>query len=306
MTEYQRTIDQQLEITSPFGGHTMVAPLRRVIVKRPAEAFQSTDRIDAQWRALGYTEPPDLSRAAIEHERFVALVTSLGAEVLYLPSDSRAGLDSVYTHDPALITNSGMVIFQTGKVARRGEGRALADALKGWGVPVFAWIDGDATAEGGDLVWLDPHMLLAGRGFRTNAAGVEALRRILAPLQVQVIEVQLPYWQGPDECLHLMSFISMLDDDLAVIYPKMMPVALYELLEERGIEMIEIPEAELMSQGCNVLAVAPRQIVMLAGNPITRSRLEAAGCTVREFEGAEISIKGAGGPTCLTRPILRS
>ena len=165
-------------------------------------------------------------------------------------------------------------------------------------------IGGDATAEGGDLVWLDRLTLLAGRGFRTNAAGIEALRRVLAPLDVTVIPVELPYWNGPDECLHLMSFISLLDDDLAVVYPKMMPVPLYELLKRRGIQMVEIPDDELMTQGCNALAIAPRQVVMLAGNPVTRRRLEAAGCTVHEFSGQEISIKGAGGPTCLTRAVL--
>ena len=284
----------------------MVAPLRRVIVKRPAEAFRTGDRIRAEWRALAYTEPPDLERAADEHARFVELVASRGAEVLYLGPDERTGLDSLYTHDPALITDGGMIIFQMGKVARRGEGPALADALAAWDVPVLATIDGDATAEGGDLVWLDRRTLLAGRGFRTNAAGIAALRRVLAPLDVEVIAVELPYWSGPAECLHLMSFISLLDDDLAVVYPKMMPVPLYERLKARGVVMVEIPDGELMTQGCNALAIAPRQIVMLSGNPITRGRLETAGCTVHEFEGVEISLKGAGGPTCLTRPVLRS
>ena len=288
-----------------FGGHSMVAPLRRVIVKRPAEAFRTADRIAAEWRPLGYTAPPDLAQAAVEHARFVRLVQSTGTEVLYLHPDDRTGLDSIYTHDPALITDRGMIIFQTGKAARRGEGPALADALKAWSVPVLATIDGDATAEGGDLVWLDPHTLLAGRGFRTNAAGIDALGRVLAPLDVRVVEVELPYWNGPDECLHLMSFISMLADDLAVVYPKMMPVPLYEVLRERRIELVEIPDDELLTQGCNVLAIAPRQVVMLGGSPVTRERLEAAGCTVQEFDGAEISLKGAGGPTCLTRPVLR-
>lgn len=292
-------------MNAPFGGHSMVAPLRRVIVKRPTEAFRTADRIAAEWGPLGYTAPPDLMDAAIEHAEFVRLVQSTGAEVLYLDTDDRTGLDSIYTHDPALITDRGMIIFQTGKVARRGEGPALADALKAWGVPVLATIDRGARAEGGDLMWLDPHTLLAGRGFRTNAAGIDALGRVLAPLDVRVVEVELPYWNGPDECLHLMSFISMLADDLAVVYPTMMPVPLYELLRERRIELVEIPDDEVMTQGCNVLAIAPRQVVMLGGSPVTRGRLEAAGCTVHEFDGVEISLKGAGGPTCLTRPILR-
>ncbi len=288
-----------------YGGHSMVAPLRRVIVKRPQDAYRSPDRIAAEWRPLAYTAAPDLASADAEHDDFTACLRAAGAEVLSLGPDDRTGLDSIYTHDPALITDEGMVIFQTGKLARRGEGPALGDALAAWRVPILGVVDGDATAEGGDLVWLDRRTLLAGRGFRTNAAGVDTLRRLLKPLDVTVVDVALPYWNGPAECLHLMSFISMLDDDLAVVYRRLVPVALDELLADRGIELVEIPEEEFGSQGCNVLALAPRHVLMLSGNPKTRARMEEAGCTVEEFTGAEISLKGAGGPTCLTRPVWR-
>ena len=285
----------------------MVAPLQRVIVKRPEEAFRfgDSDSIASEWQPLGYTRPPDFNRACREHREFVSLLATAGAEVLYLPADQRTGLDSIYTHDPVLITEAGAVIFQTGKAARRGEGPAFADAFGKWGVPILGIVDGEATAEAGDMVWLDPHTLLVGRGFRTNAAGVEMLSALLQPLRVKVVQVQLPFWKGPDEVLHLMSFLSMLDDDLAVVYRRMLPVPLFEILRDRGVLLVDVPEEEYDTLGCNVLAVAPRDVVMVGGNPITRSRLQTAGCRVSEFDGSEICLPGAGGPTCLTRPLLR-
>jgi N-dimethylarginine dimethylaminohydrolase len=283
----------------------MVAPLRRVIVKRPDEAYQDDERVAREWASLGYTSAPDLAGASTEHRALVGLLEHAGVEVLSLPADDRTGLDSVYVHDPCLITDEGMIVFQTGKVARRGEGPALAEVLPRFGVPVLGVIDQEATVEGGDLVWLDRRTLLAGRGFRTNAAGIGRLRDLVAPMDVDVVEVPLPYDNGPDECLHLMSFISMLDDDLAVVMRRLLPVPLFELLADRGVTLVDIPVEEYPTQACNVLAIAPRRVVMLSGNPVTRARLEAAGCTVFEYRGEELSFKGAGGPTCLTRPILR-
>lgn len=288
-----------------YGSQSMVTPLKRVVVKRPQQAFRSQTEIERQWKSLAYTAPPDLTRAEEEHARFVALLKQHGAEVLFLPEDDRAGLDSMYTHDPCIVTDRGAIVFQTGKQARRGEGPAFEDAYRKWDVPILGRVDGDAVAEGGDLIWLDEKTLLAGRGFRTNAAGVARLRALLSPLSVQVIEFAMPYWTGPRDCLHLMSFASMLDVDLAVVYLRLLPVPLYELFRERGIRMVEIPESEYDTQACNVLAVAPRQVISLSGNPVTRKRLEDAGCRVEEFSGAEISFKGSGGPTCLTRPLLR-
>ena len=182
----------------------------------------------------------------------------------------------------------------------------MADALKGWGVPILGFVDGNATAEAGDMIWLDPQTLLVGRGFRTNQAGIDRLSELLGPLNVSVIAVPLPYWSGPEDVLHLMSLVSLLDVNLAVVYRRLLPVPLFELLQDRGIALVDVPEEEYMTLACNVLAVAPRRLVMVAGNPVTRSRLEAAGCAVWEFEGDEICIPGAGGPTCLTRPLLRA
>ena len=283
----------------------MVAPLGCVVVKRPEEAFRSRSAIEREWRDLAYTRPPDLDRASHEHQQFVSLLSEAGAKVLYLPSDDRTGLDSIYAHDPVLITDHGAIIFQAGKPARRGEGPAFADAFKAWDVPVLGVVDGAATAEAGDMVWLDSETLLVGRGFRTNAAGIEKISEILRPLDVTVVPVELPYWKGFGEVLHLMSFVSLLDRDLAVVYRKLMPVPLFEMLNDKGVKFVDVPDEEYDSLGCNVLAVSPRNLVVVRGNPITRSRLEAAGCRVSEFDGNEICFPGAGGPTCLTRPLLR-
>ena len=283
----------------------MVGPLRAVVVKRPEQAFRSASAINAEWKELGFTRPPNLEAAAREHRQLVSLLEAVGARVYFLPEDSRTNLDSIYVHDPVLITNAGAVILQTGKAARRGEGPAMQDALNGWGVPILGTIEGGATAEAGDMIWLDSRTLLVGRGFRTNQTGIEWLSLLLQPLDVTVIPVPLPYWTGPEDVLHLMSFMSLLDTNLAVVYRKLLPVPLYELLVERGVTLVDILEDEYMTLGCNVLAVAPRQVIMVSGNPITRSRLERVGCTVSEFDGSEICIPGAGGPTCLTRPLLR-
>ncbi len=283
----------------------MVAPLRRVIVKRPEDAFRSSEQIHREWNSLDYVRPPDLARASRDHEYFVALLKETGAEVLYLPADERTGLDSVYTHDPVLVTDSGAIIFQTGKIARRGEGAAFEEVLRSWNVPILGRVNAPGTAEAGDMVWLDRQTLVVGRSFRTNRAGIAALSEILRPLNVDVIPVELPYWNGPQDVLHLMSFISLLDDDLAVVYRTILPVPLFELLITRGVELVDVPEEEFGRLGCNVLAVSPRDVIMLAGNPITRSRLESAGCRISEFDGSEICLPGAGGPTCLTRPLLR-
>lgn len=283
----------------------MVGRLTRVVVKRPAEAFVSAEKIEREWRSLGFTAPPVLERAAKEFQQLEEILRQEGAEILYLPKDERTTLDSIYTHDPVLITERGAIILQMGKKERAGEPVAFEDALKSWGVPILGRLSGKATAEGGDLLWLDEKTLIAGRGFRTNQEGIEQLREILRPLGVQVIAYDLPYWNGPGEVLHLMSFISLLDKDLAVVYKRLLPVAFYRLLLERGVELVDIPEEEFPTQGCNVLAISPRRVVILKGNPVTAERLRRAGCFVYELLGEEIAFKGAGGPTCLTRPLCR-
>jgi dimethylargininase len=284
----------------------MVAPLRRVIVKRPGDAFRSRARIAAEWQRLGFSAPPDLERANREHDLLVALLAAAGAEVLYLPRDEGTTLDSLYAHDAGLVTEAGAVVFRMGKPDRRGEGEALAAALASWGVPLLGRVEGEGTAEGGDMLWLDPKTLVVGRGFRTNAEGVAQLRSLLRPLGIEVIDVHLPYADGPQGLLHLGSIVSPLDEDLALVYRRLLPVPLFELLGARGIELVDVAEEEYPALAGNVLAVVPRGVVMLSGLPLTRRRLEAFGCSVEEYAGEEISRKGNGGPTCLTRPLLRS
>ena len=286
-------------MTQLFGSQSMVNPLEIVLVRKPGAAFGQAD--PAIWH---YTAQPDLTAAQAEHDAFVQHLQATGAEVVYhtIPLPDHA--DAIFTHDPVLVCNKGAIILRMGKALRRGEEEAIAQQLTQMGVPVHYRLHGEALAEGGDLLWLDEKTLAVGQGFRTNAAGLRQLQEALP--EVTLIPVQLPYFQGEEACLHLMSFISMVDHDLAVVYPPLMPVPFWQELRVRGIQFVEVPEAEFATMGPNVLALAPRRCLMLAGNPITQQRLEAAGCQVSTYTGQEISLKAEGGATCLTRPVLRT
>jgi dimethylargininase len=284
-----------------YGGHSMVAPLRRVLVKRPAES-----ETEAQaWREFGYYHPPDLARAAREHAQFVDLLTEAGVEVRIAADPQPGRLDSIFVYDPAITTNEGAIICRMGKPLRRGEEHALAQSLLAEGVPILATIHGEGTLEGGDTFWLDEHTLVAGRSYRSNDEGVRQLRHALDGI-AEVVTVALPHWRGQAEILHLLSLISPVTEKLAVVYLPLLPIPLVELLQARGIELLEIPDAEFKSQACNILAVASGRVIMLAGNPLTAGRLRERGIEVWEYEGQEISFNRDGGPTCLTRPLLRS
>jgi len=283
-----------------YGGQSMVAPLRRVLVRRPDETFGNAD--PDVWH---YTSRPDLAAARQEHEALRGLLEAAGAEVVEHPEPQPERADSIYVFDPALITDQGAVLLRMGKALRRGEEEAIGNRLQELGIPTLGALHGEATAEGGDLLWLDRHTLAAGHGFRTNAEGLRQLWEILDPLGVEVLPVELPYFGGPEACLHLLSLISLVDDDLAVVYPRLLAVPFWRLLRDRGIRLVEVPDEEFPTQGPNVLALAPRKALMLEGNPITRQRLEKAGCEVVTYRGREISLKAEGGPTCLTRPLWR-
>ena len=278
----------------------MVAPLRRVLVRRPDEAFGDADPV--RWH---YTSRVDLREAQREHDALVDLLRGAGAEVIEHSAPQPDRADSIYVFDPVLITERGTVLLRMGKVLRRGEEEALGRRLEEAGIPLLGALHGEATAEGGDLLWLDRHTLAAGQGFRTNAEGLRQLREILGPLGVEIIPVELPYFGGPEACLHLLSLISLVDHDLAVVYRSLLAVPFWRYLQDRGIRLIEVPEEEFPTQGPNVLALAPRKLLMLEGNPVTRRRLEEAGCEVLTYRGREISLKAEGGPTCLTRPVWR-
>jgi dimethylargininase len=287
-----------------YGSQSLVAPLKRVLVKRPTETAADA----ARWREFGYLHAPDAARLRAEHDAFVALVAASGAEVIYeddlIPVPTGL-LDAVFVYDPAIVTDAGAIIAQPGKPLRRGEEEAMRRAFNELDVPILGTVGGDATMDGGDTLWLGHDTLCVGLSYRTNDTAIVQLRDLLAPLGVTVIALPLPHWHGPAECLHLMSLISPVADDLAVVYPPLMPIPLVRLLEERGIRWVAVPDAEFPTLGCNVLAVAPRDLIMAAGNPVTSAALRAAGCRVREYQGAEISLNREGGPTCLTRPILR-
>lgn len=287
-------------MTAAFGAESMVAPLRRVVVRRPDSAFANAD--PCTWN---YTARPDLAAAGREHDAFVGLLTEAGTEIIYHDDPLDGMADAIYVHDPVLVTARGAILMRMGKPLRRGEEDAIGRRLERIGVPVLARLEGDALAEAGDCLWLDSGTLAVGLGFRTNREGVTQLRKAFGSA-VEIVPVELPYFHGPAACLHLMSFISLVDHNLAVVYPTLMPVPFWQLLQSRGIEFIEVPEREFPTMGPNVLAVGPRDCVMLEGNPVTRARLEAAGCRVRTYRGEEISLKAEGGPTCLTRPVYRA
>jgi N-dimethylarginine dimethylaminohydrolase len=274
------------------------APLRRVYVRPPEAADLHA------WKSFGWRSQPDPARAADEHAAFRAEIERTGADVVSGTSPVAGDPDAIYTYDPVLITHDGAILLRPGKQSRRREPEAVSRDLAAAGLAIVGRIEPPATIEGGDLFWLDRSTLLAGRGYRTDDEGVAQLRALLGP-GVDVIQFDLPHFHGADECLHLMSFVSPLDADLAVAYLPMMPVRLLEILHDRGVRIVEVPDVEFGSMGPNVLALGPRVALALEGNPETRRRMEAAGVDVRTYAGAEISRKGDGGPTCLSRPLER-
>jgi dimethylargininase len=279
-----------------FGVRSMAAPLRRVLVRRPATTGDFTG---ADWRT------PDPELLGRQHDQFCELLADLGCDV-EIAAAADEMVDATYVRDPGMVTGRGAVLFQMAKPARAHEPPLLGTALEAAGVPVVAELSGQARADGGDIIWLDERTLLVGRSYRTNAAGVHQLREILAAEDVVVGSADMPHDRGPDHVLHLMSVISPVADDLAVVYPPLAPVPLMEELAARSVRVIEVPAEEYETMACNVLAVRPGVVVMLTGNPQTRAALEAEGCEVHVYEGSEISLKGDGGPTCLTAPILRA
>jgi len=279
--------------------------ITRVVLKHARDAFGDESAIDAQWRALNFGGRPDLRRALEEYDAFTRIIEASGAAIDWLPPDSRTTLDSIYVRDAALMTARGAVLGAMGKQQRAGEPDAQGDAFAAAGVPIHGRITSPGTVEGGDLIWLDDDTVVVGRGYRTNDAGIEQLKTLVGPA-VAIVVVPLPHWTGEGDVMHLMSLISPVDADLAVVYSRLLPVPFREWLLQRGVALVEVPDEEFETMGTNVLALAPRQCVAVRGNPRTRMALEAAGAQVIEYEGTEISGKGAGGPTCLTRPISRA
>jgi dimethylargininase len=280
-----------------YGCQSMTGELRRVLVRAP----RAEDR--QGWRMCGWRAEPDPSGIAAEHEAFCELLAGAGAEVVFAESPADENPDAIYTYDPALVTDDGALLLHPGKRCRRAEVPAMAEDFERAGVPVAGQLDDPECAEGGDLCWLDERTLLAGCGYRTNEAGISRLRDLLPG--VEVLAFDLPHWHGRNHVMHLMSLISPLAPDLAVVYAPLLPARLAQLLEERGVDLVEVPDEEFDTLGSNVLALAPRVALAVEGNPETRRRMERAGVEVLTYRGDELS-KGDGGPTCLTRPLLRA
>jgi len=280
-----------------FGAQSMTAPLRDVLVKRPGPAFGRAFDDPAH----GFRHPVDLAVAQREHDAFTELLASLGPTVHELGAETDSP-DLIYLFDPLLVSDGGAIPLRPGKPNRRGEETVVEAWLNDRGVPTIARVEAPGTIEGGDTLWLRPDLLCVGRSLRTNAEGARQLDAIV-PGDVLVFD--LPYWRGDLELIHLLSVISPVADDLAVVYPPLLPAGLWELLGELGIQTIAVPDEEFRTLGCNVLAVEPGLVVLAEGNPMTAAALTAAGCEVHTCAASEIGINGSGGPTCLTRPILR-
>ena len=289
-----------------MSSHSESGKLTSLFLKKASAAFINDAHISQHWASLNYLEKPLIEKALAEYEAFEKILKDNGAQIFYFPEDSSVNMDSIYCRDAAIATTKGMIICNMGKEGRKNEPLAQQKAYEAAGIPVLGVIKAPGTIEGGDVAWLDDNTLAVGHTYRTNEQGIQQLTNLLKPLGVKVITAPMPHYKGPSDVFHLMSVLSPIDTNLAVVYSPLMPIVFRNELITRGFELVEVPDTEFDSMGCNVLALAPRTCLMVKGNPITKSRLEAAGCKVIEYEGAEISVKGGGGPTCLTRPITRA
>jgi N-dimethylarginine dimethylaminohydrolase len=288
-----------------FGSFNNWGALKKVAIRRPSVAFNGDQRIDTEWRELNYHSRPDLAQANAEFESAEAILKSTGAEVIALPDGDGLTLDSLYTHDALVITPKGLVRPHMGKPARRREPIVNGAHLESLGFPIAGEIKAPGLLEGGDLVWIDRHTLLAGIGYRTNVDGVNQLAN-LAGDDVEILGFDLAHYKGRSDVFHLMSVLSPLDRDLAVVYLPLMPARLVQFLESRNIAFVHVPDEEFATMGCNVLALGPRHAMMVAGNPLTRERMIEAGVKVEVIDAEHICRKGEGGPTCMTRPLVRA
>lgn len=293
------------QFVMPSNGHSMVGSLRRVLVCSPRTAGWNRAEYTARWCDLGFRHAPDFRTAQVQHDALCRQLAGTGAEVIDLTPANELSLDAVYAHDASLPTDFGLIALRPGKSNRAFEGRHQASFCLRFGIPMLAKIIEPGTAEAGDMVWLDPKTLLIGHGYRTNGTGIQQIRAILSKHGVDVISAPLPHAAGPCECLHLMSLISLLDEKTALVDLPWLAVETVELLKSRGFSFIEIDYSERDTLACNVLALGDNRLVALEENAKTTARLRACGFQVLTFPGSELCINGSGGPTCLTRPLLR-
>jgi dimethylargininase len=291
-------------MTQAYGSQSMAAPLRRVMMRAPGPAMAAAD--PARWH---YGPGFDPARAEAQHADLSALVADSGAEIVWLDQRDDGLADAVFTHDPSFVTEAGAVILSMGKPLRRPEPALHRAAYEAHGIPILGALPEGATMEAGDTVWVNRQTLAVGRGARTNQAGIDAVAALLRPQGIAVLGFDLPVWTGGDACLHLMSLISPLAEDLALVFRPLLPYAFDALLRDAGWRLIEAPEDEFRASfglNLNVLATAPGEVIAVDGFPGTRAAMEKAGCRVRTFSGDALCIACEGGPTCLTRPILRA
>jgi N-dimethylarginine dimethylaminohydrolase len=283
----------------------MTGELLRVMVCPPGNAGWDAAEKAAAWRELGFQHAPDFAAAQRQHEILCGLLSDCGAEVVSLPAVESLTLDAVYAHDASLATDHGLVLMNPGKKSRTAEAQAHAAFCGQMGIPVFGEIRLPGTSESGDIVWLDSQTLLVGDGYRTNKAGIEQMRVLFSPRNVEVLSAPLPYGAGPSACLHLMSLMSMLDEQTILVDLPWLAIETVELLKGRGVRLIEIEYGERETLACNVLSLGRKRLIAIEENSKTNQIMRDAGFDVRTFPGSEICINGAGGPTCLTRPLLR-
>ena len=285
--------------------HSEYLPLHSVFLRPASEAFRDRAKVVAQWQDLNYLSEPDMDRALRQYKTFETLIRENAAEVYPMPGRDDLSLDALYCRDASIATDFGMLLCRMGKAARHLEPDSHRELYESMGIPILGAIEPPGTLEGGDVAWLDTQTLAVGHSYRTNPSGIEQLKGLLEPRGIEVIVAELPHFRGPSDVFHLMSILSPVDRDLAVVYSPLMPISFRNTLRDRGFGLVEVPEAEFDTLGSNVLATAPRRCLLARGNPRTEAALRQAGCTVFTFEGSEISLKGGGGPTCLTRPWQR-
>jgi N-dimethylarginine dimethylaminohydrolase len=285
--------------------HSDIGKIKSLYIKNVQQAFICDLHIDQYWKELNYLGKPDLNNALKEYASFESILKQQDADIFYLPQDESVNMDSVYCRDASIATDKGMIICNMGKAARKNEPLIQKKIFEANGIKVLGTITAPGTLEGGDVAWLDEHTLAVGHTYRTNQEGIRQLTVFLQPLGVNVITVWLPHYKGQNDVFHLMSILSPVDSNIAVVYSPLMPIVFRNLLLQRNYQLIEVPDKEFESMGCNVLALAPSECLMVAGNPKTKAALENAGCKVTVYNGEEISVKGGGGPTCLTRPLYR-
>lgn len=285
--------------------HSEYLKLQSIFLKTVNDAFLSDIHLNEQWRELNYLSRPDFDESVEEYTTFQKCLTDHNITLHFFPFDSDVKIDSVYCRDASIATDFGMIICNMGKEGRINEPNSHLKTFQDQGLDILGIIEAPGTLEGGDVAWLDKNTLAVGHTYRTNEAGIKQLKVLLEPHGVEVIVANLPHYKGEQDVFHLMSILSPVDKNLAVVYSPLMPIKFRNELISRGFQLVEVPEEEFESMGCNVLAIAPRHCIMVEGNPITKQRLEAAGCKVVVYKGNEISVKGGGGPTCLTRPLQR-